>query len=510
LTFIAISGDASSALEAYTCKGDASKITGILAMKMYLRNPNSLKSRIKKLKQSLSSFEGLSPSLGLCRDLVAQSLNWADWNALYLGHKAPGSLHDCVMFTGRWYDGESNKSRALNNLFELISSRFGEVVTSFENKRTLAMLVWPASTSEFHNELTQNKVDTISVNQIPAHYLRDNILIDVDTKKSHEKFTEACILPFLSKNGGVIFCTPIEARSVIKHFHERGEQHGVIVDADYRDLVDYTFFFDTTIRHSIVWQQDEDNLMLEAFKHMLHQGTNWDAQQPNDTTVFCSWLSSKIKNGDSLSVEDNGASLCEHIHETSHQLINGVIDRLLSEQLGGELISLAKITKPAYPIVIISHSDSFLGQTVLSAFMQYMKSKAIKVNQRERSTSSARAPHLLVLGLGDQTTLSGFGALTIFSGASDWSVVIAQYNQSGINRQLFGTEMPILIANVSNIFRLKAPTIMQRCLMNDQSHWYCVRNGTGDLQDVMKSISRYCDKGFDIDKHIPPIPIKWK
>jgi hypothetical protein len=116
-------------------------------MKIHLKNLDALKSRIKKLKQSLNEFEGLSPSLGLCRDLVAQSLNWDDWNDLYLGHKPPGLLTDRILFTGNWFRDETTKEDAFKKLLVLLQSSFVELTDKHDEAAILSAKVWPYSNS---------------------------------------------------------------------------------------------------------------------------------------------------------------------------------------------------------------------------------------------------------------------------------------------------------------------------------------------------------------------------
>jgi hypothetical protein len=476
-------------------------------MKIYLKNPDTLKPRIKKLKQSLNEFEGLSPSLGLCRDLVAQSLNWDDWNDLHLGHQKPGSAYDSVLFTGRWYDGESNKQEASGNLSELISERFGDMITSLEATQSLALLVWPVSTSVFHDMLKQDKVDTILINDIPDYYLRDNILVDVETPVSYEKFIKAHTLPFISQHGGVIFCKPSEANSILQYFHDRGEEHGVIISQDYVYIIDDTMFFSTTTNHHLVWEHDEDNLMLNTFEHLLHQRTG-GKMQPADRARFITWLSGKMQHGDTLTVASFGAHLCDKIHESSHDVINGVIESLSQEQFLGEPMSLTQLTTPPYPMVIISHSDDFLGHAVLSAFMHFISSAHERISKRECCATSQKPPSLLVLGLGDQITLSGFAASTIRSGAANWSVMVPQHSHRIAHHQYEGTEMPTFVANPMNIFRLKPDTFKQRLLRQPQAYWYCARNGRANLRTVMRCMGEYADKVDNLNKSVPPIPLK--
>lgn len=476
-------------------------------MKIYLKNTDTLKPRIKKLKESLCKLHGVSPSLGLCRDMVAQSLNWSNWNELYLAHEKLGSVHDRVLFTGRWYDGESNKEDARANLVKLMSTEFGEHVTSLEDFTALAMLVWPKSTFDFNHTNKKGKPPALPIGDVPHHYLRDNILVDVDTQASFDKFTQTHTLPFVSMHGGIIFCKPAEAKGIIKYFHDRGEQHGVVVTKDYSDLVEDSMFFETTTRHHVIWEHHADNLTLDTLEHILHQYTEGKIRA-DDRAAYRAWLSGEINEGDTLTIDAFGAQLCPHIHESSHEIINRIVERLPEEQLEGAPISLTQITNPPYPIVIISHSEDFLGHVVLSAFMRFIRNEADKIRKREKSISSEKAPSLLALGLGDQITLDGFAVETSYAGSANWSVMVSQYSERIAEHQYVGTEMPAFVANVMNIFRLIPRTIKQRLLMQPEVSWYCVRNGRGDLQDVMRSMSQYGERDFSLKTSVPPIPIK--
>jgi hypothetical protein len=476
-------------------------------MKIYLKNPNTLKSRIKKLKQELNTFDGISPSLGFCRDLVAQSLNWEDWNALYLGHQAPGELHDRILFTGRWYDGESNKEKCLERLYQLITKHFGETITSYEAKSLLSMTVWPIRKPVFHEILKQKKIPNFPASEIPDHYLRDNILIDSENRETYQTFKENVLFPRLSKQGGIVFCTPLEAKVAIKYFHDKGERHGVVTNSDYLDFVDETMLNnETTTNHHITWAHDNDGIMLKTFEHMLHNYTE-GKMQPNDRTLFCTWLSSKIKEGDTLSTPKFSATHCDCINDPSNPLIDRLIERLASEQRKGESISLTELVATPYPLIIISHTDDFLGHVVLSALMHVFSLTRDKIEQREKSAPSENPPKFLVTGYNDQVILPGFATGFFYAGASSWSLIIPQEHAD--RGRYIGTEMPTVVANVANIIRLTPKTIQRAIFREPLAQWFCIRNGKVAIDDVLRSISSYGERDSDIEKYIHTIPLKW-
>lgn len=419
-------------------------------MNIYLKNTDTIKPRIKKLKKALLEKEDINASLGLCRDLISKSLGWDDWNSLYLAHQKPGHKHDRTLLTGRWSSDELNQQEARANLEKLIAEHLGDFISSHYNLNSLARVVWPGIKSEIFEILESQKATAAS--SIPPHYLRDNILVDIDTEKTYKEFTQKVTIPFISNHGGIIFCTPNDAQHIIERFHNLGEKHGVIINSDYRDLISDRMFFEETQIHHIEWGDHQDESTQETILHLSHI----------------------------------------YAKET-------ITKRLSKSQITGEAITLNDITDPSYPMVVICHTDDFLGHVILSAFMNLISRERAKIACREKSAPTTETPKLLVLGLNDQIQLPGFAMGTHFSGVANLTVMMPQYNYRLTHHQYVGTEIPIFVANVSNIFSSRQPTLKQIILRQSQSKWHNIRNFKGELLPHIRTFAEYRDRKFHLN-----------
>lgn len=476
-------------------------------MKIYIKNTDTLKPRIKNLKQAISRFDGLSPSLGFCRDLVAQSLNWEDWNALHIGHRVPGTIGDNVLLGCRWSDGELNKEKCLERLFDLITKHFGEVITSHEEKMSITMIVWPLGKTVFSDLFAKKKTPKLSAREIPGAYLRDNILVDSNTSENYLGFIKKFLLPRLSLQGGVIFCSPLEAKEAIRYFNERGERHGVIISSDYQELVkENPLGGPFTTRHKVTWQNDSDGLMLRTFGHLLHVQTG-GKMPPSDRGLFLSWVSSKIKEHETLDSLKFNATHCDDIKNVSKPLVNQIVSLLSSGQLKGANMSFAELVAPPYPIIVVSCTDSFLGNVILSSFISEFELKRNKISKRESSFPSEKIPRLLVTGYNDKVGIYGFGATSLYSGCANWSVVVPLNLTANYHRLEF--EMVVFKANVANVVYLTQMTIKRNILRAPIAYWFCVRNSKKSLTGALLSIPSYGEVNKDIKENIYSIPLKW-
>ena len=476
-------------------------------MKIYIKNTDTLKPRIKNLKQAISQFDGLSPSLGFCRDLVAQSLKWEDWNALHIGHRVPGTIDDNVLLGCRWSDGELSKEKCLERLFELITKHFGEVITSHEEKMSISMIVWPLGKTVFNDLFAKKKTPKLSAREIPGNYLRDNILVDSNTRENYQQFMSEFLLPRLSLQGGIIFCSPLEAKEAIKHFNDKGERHGVIVSSDYRELVEEeTLGGPFTTRHKVTWQNDSDGLMLKVFERLLYSQTG-GKMPPDDRSLFCSWVSSRIKEYDTLDSSKFSATHCDDINDVSKPIINQIISLLSSEQLKGSSMTLAELVAPPYPIIVISYTNDFLGRAILSALIHEFEFKRNKIRKREISFPSEKTPRLLVTGYNDKIDIDRFGSTSLFSGCANWSIIVPLNLTANHHRLEF--EIVVFKANVANAIYLTQMTIKRSILRGPIAYWFCVRNSKKSLKGALLSLPTYGEANNSLNENIHSIPLKW-
>jgi hypothetical protein len=476
-------------------------------MKTYLYNADTLKPRIKKLKKALLACEGIDDvSLGTCRDLVAQSLEWDGWNDLYQGHQKnngvaslpPYELNN-VMFTGRWYDSENHKREARLLLTELIhttfSDRLGDTL-SF----SLAEKVWPTTAFEF------NKKSTVHTGEIAPEHWRDGLLIDSETQEGFIGFRKNVLLPHVAKHGGIVFCSPGELKNILSYFNDQEEQeHYVLVGDDYHDLFNEHDLQPSSILSRLSWEDNEDSTLKNVVEHLLRTHVEGKIS-PSDVGLF---LDAQFSENQVRSFQapacNNVAS--EVLDKGAANTINGFLNRLIDTRYRLPPLSVMDIPRLDKPVVMVTNSESLLAHSVLSPLMHHFYAQFKAVQERQQGASSSTPPKLLVLGYRDQLTLPGFGAYTIYSGAANWSLVLPQHMK--LDRGYTTTEMPTLVANVGNIIHIKPITFLNKLLRKPQAQWFTLRFSGLRVEDTMRALAGYHYEPEKTAELLPCVDIMW-
>jgi hypothetical protein len=485
-------------------------------MSIYIYNTDTLKSRIKNLKKSLLACEGIDNlSLGTCRDLVAQSLDWNDWNDLYLGHQKRGnadfSIYDSpnyMMFNGRWFHGEQQKRDARLRLAELIHTTFQEKLGDTLSW-SLAEVVWPQTAFEFSKTST-----VVHTNAIAPEYWRDGLLIDSESRKSFFDFRQKVLLPHVAKYGGVVFCTPGELKNILSYFNDQEEQaHHVVVDEDYGDLFNKNDLQPSSILSRLSWEDNENNSLKDVIKHLLSlyvEGRcleNGVKISPDDIKTFLNTqFSTENTHALKIPVSQNLAS--EVLGGKVAESLGFFFDRLINTNYLLPPLSVTDIPHLKKPVIMVTHSDSLLAHSVLSALMSHFYDQQQMVQKGQLSVSSSTPPKLLVSGYTDQLTFPGLAASTIYSGAANWSVVLPQ--NMNLDRRYKTTEMPMIVANIGNIVRIEPDTLRNKLFKKSQAKWFTLRNSHLDVEDTMRAMAEYHYDPQKTEELMPSINLRWK
>jgi hypothetical protein len=453
-------------------------------------------------------------SLGTCRDLVAQSLDWKDWNALYLGHqKKDGSeSFDCdssssVMFNGQWYYGEKQKRDARLRLTELIHETFKEKLGDTLSW-SLAEAVWPKTTFEFSKTST-----VVNTKDIAPEYFRDGLLIDSDSCKSFIDFRKEVLLPHVANYGGVVFCTPGELKSILSYFNDQCEQvHHVVVDDDLGDLFNKKDLEPSSILSRLSWEDNGNKSLKDIVDYLLRiyvEGRRLPGNvtiSPEDIEKFINTQFS-AENAHALKIPAS-KNLADKVLDTEvSESFCGFLDRLINTNYLLPPLSVTDIPHLKKPVVMVTHSDSLLAHSALSALMFHFYEQYQKAQKGEISVSSSIPPKLLVTGYTDQLTLPGFAMPTTFSGAANWSVALPQSMK--LDRHYKTTEMPIIVANVGNIIRIEPDTLLNKIFKKPQAKWFTSRNSQLDVEGTMKAMACYHYEPEKTAELIPSISLRW-
>jgi hypothetical protein len=484
-------------------------------MSIYLYSMDTLKPRIKTLKKSLLACEEIdSISLGMCRDLVAQSLNWKDWNALYLGHQnksnADFSHYDSsnsVMFNGQWHYGEQQKRDARLRLTELIHTNFqGKLGDTLS--WSLAEVVWPKTVFEFSKTSTVVKTKDIA----PEHW-RGGLLIDSNSRESFIDFRQKVLLPHVAKYGGVVFCTPGELKDIASYFNDQCEQtHHVVFDEDYSDLLNKNDLQPSSILSRLSWEDNADKSLKDIVEHLLgiyvegRELTGDVTISPKDIETFINTQFSP-ENTHALKIPASKNLADKVLDEQVAESLCGFFDRLINTNYLLPPLSVTDIPHLKKPVVMVTHSDSLLAHSVLSALMFHFYAQYQKAQKGQISISSTTPPKLLVSGYTDQLTLPGFAMPTTFSGAANWSVAIPQ--NMNLDRHYQTTEMPTIVANVGNIVRIEPDTLMNKLFKKPQAKWFTIRHSNLGIEDTMKAMACYHYEPEKTAELIPSISLRW-